>query len=410
MTTHPTLDIAAIRREFPILEQKINDHPLIYLDNAATTQKPRAVIQSLLDYYQEYNSNVHRSVHGLGERATLEYERVRDKIKRFIHASKSKECIFTSGATESINLVAQSYLLPQLSSGDEILITHLEHHSNIVPWQLICERTDAKIVVAPINHDGEVMLDDFKRLLNAKTKFVAISHISNALGSILPIKEMIALAKEQGATVLIDGAQAAPHTPLDVQALGCDFYAFSAHKMYGPTGVGVLWGREALLERMSPYQGGGEMIASVTFAQTEYAPLPHKFEAGTPNIAGVIGFGHAIDYLTSLGLEEIEAYELHLLRYATESIRSIKGFNIVGTAKDKASIISFVHGTVHAHDIGTILNSMGIAIRSGHHCAMPVMDRFELAATARVSFSFYNTEEEIDALARALHKVKEVFA
>lgn len=410
MKTHSTLDIEAIRSDFPILHQKINDHPLIYMDNAATTQKPRTVIQALLDYYQGYNSNVHRSVHALSEKATFEYEKVRDKVKRFINANKSTECIFTSGTTGAINLVAQSYLLPWLEEGDEILVTHLEHHSNIVPWQLLCERTGAKIVAAPVDNDGDLIVDKFKALLNDRTRMVAISHISNALGTILPVKELTKMAQEAGARVLIDGAQAAPHCQLDMQDIGCDFYAFSAHKMYGPTGVGVLWGKEDLLERMPPYQGGGEMIASVSFSQTEYAPLPHKFEAGTPNIAGIIGLGHAIDYLSALDLEEIHVYESRLLNYATESIRSVKGMNVVGTAKNKAPIISFVHGTIHAHDIGTILNSMGVAIRSGHHCAMPLMDAFEIAATSRVSLSFYNTEKEVDELVQALHKVKEVFA
>lgn len=410
MSRHSILDIEAIRQSFPILSEKVNEHPLIYLDNAATTQKPKSVIDAVHQYYLSYNSNVHRSVHTLSEKATLEYERVRDKIKRFINASKNTECIFTKGTTESINLVAQSYVLPRLEENDEILITHLEHHSNIVPWQLLCERTGAKIVVAPINSDGELILEEYQRLFNKKTKFVAISHISNALGTINPVKQMIEFAKAKGVAVLVDGAQAAPHCPLDMQDLGCDFYVFSAHKMYGPTGVGVLWGKEALLERMVPYQGGGEMIASVSFDKTEYAPLPHKFEAGTPNIAGVIGLGVAIDYLMTLDLAEIALYESWLLNYATESIRSVKGVNIVGTAKEKTSIISFVIGTIHAHDVGTIFNSMGIAIRSGHHCAMPLMSFFEVPATARVSLCFYNTREEVDELVRALHKVKEVFA
>lgn len=410
MTKHSTLDISAIRNDFPIFEQKVNGYPLIYMDNAATTQKPRAVIQSILDYYQQYNSNVHRSVHTLGEQATHEYEKVRDKIKRFIHAPKGKECVFTPGTTAAINLVAQSYVLPNVSEGDEILVTHLEHHANIVPWQLVCEKTGAKLVVAPVNNDGDLILEQFEALITDKTQFIALTHASNAVGTILPVKKLIDIAKSHGVRVLVDGAQAAPHLAIDVQALGCDFYVFSGHKMYGPTGVGVLWAKEDLLDRMPPYQGGGEMIASVTFAQTEYAPVPHKFEAGTPNIAGVIGLGHAIDYLATLDFDEIERYEAKLLNYATESIRSVKGMNIVGTAEKKVPIVSFVHGTIHAHDIGTILNSTGIAIRSGHHCAMPLMDLFEISATARVSLSFYNTEEDIDELVRALHKVKEVFS
>lgn len=410
MTKNSTLDIAEIRHDFPIFEQKVNGYPLVYMDSAATTQKPRAVIQSILDYYQLYNSNVHRSVHTLGEQATHEYEKVRDKVKRFINASKGKECIFTPGTTAAINLVAQSYVQPNLSEGDEILITHLEHHANIVPWQLVCEKTGAKLVVAPVDNDGDLIMEKFESLITDRTQFIAISHVSNAIGTVLPIKQLIDVAKSRGVRVLVDGAQAVPHLEIDVQALGCDFYVFSGHKMYGPTGVGILWGKEDILERMPPYQGGGEMISSVTFSQTEYAPVPHKFEAGTPNIAGVIGLGHAIDYLATLDFDEIERYESKLLNYATEAIRSVKGMNVVGTAKQKIPIVSFVHGTIHAHDIGTILNSMGIAIRSGHHCAMPLMDLFEIAATARVSLSFYNTEEDINQLVRALHKVKEVFA
>lgn len=409
MSKHTTIDAQRVRKDFPILFESMNSHPLVYLDNAATTQKPASVIQAILDYYQKTNANVHRSVHKLGEMATLDYERTRELVKHFINAKHTKECIFTRGTTDSINLVAESYVLPRLKAGDEILITHLEHHSNIVPWQMLCEKAGAKLMVAPINHDGEVILDKFKALLNERTQFVAISHISNALGSINPVKEMIKASHEAGCRVLVDGAQAAPHLNIDVGDLDCDFYAFSAHKMYGPTGVGVLWGRAELLDRMRPYQGGGEMISSVSFDKTEYAPLPHKFEAGTPNIAGVISLGKAIEYLMDLGLDEISKYEEVLLEYATESIRSVKGMNIVGTAKQKAPVISFVHGKIHAHDIGTVLNSMGVAIRSGHHCAMPVMDFFELPATNRVSLSFYNTTEEVDALVRALHKVIEVF-
>lgn len=407
--THVSIDGSKARKDFPILNQQINGHPLVYLDNAATTQKPVSVIQALVDYYQQYNSNVHRSIHPLGERATLEYERARDKVKLFLGAKYAKECVFTRGTTEAINLVANSYVLPRLKSGDEILITHLEHHSNIVPWQLICEKTGATLKVAPINHDGEVNLEKFKASLSDKTQFVAISHISNALGTINPVKEMVAAAHAAGARVLVDGAQAAPHQPINVTDLDCDFYAISGHKMYGPTGIGVLWGRSQLLDIMVPYQGGGEMISSVSFDKTEYAPAPQKFEAGTPNVAGAIGLGAAVDYLMALDLAEISRYEEHLLEYATEAIRQLKGFNIVGTAKEKASIISFVHGKIHAHDIGTILSSQGIAVRSGHHCAMPIMSFFELPATTRVSFSFYNTTDDVDALVKALHKVKEVF-
>ncbi|KTD31315.1 selenocysteine lyase, PLP-dependent [Legionella maceachernii] len=405
-----TLDVEAIRRDFPVLNQKINDYPLTYLDNAATTQKPQAVIDAITRYYSHDNSNVHRGVHTLSVRATQQYEAARNNVQRFIHANSARECIFVRGTTEGINLVAQSFVAPRILPGEEILITHLEHHSNIVPWQMVCKKTGARLKVAPISLEGEVLLDEFERCLNENTKFVAISYASNALGTINPVKQMIEMAHEYGALVLLDGAQATAHLPIDVQDLGCDFYAFSGHKMYGPTGIGILWGREALLDDMMPYQGGGEMINYVTLEATEYASLPHKFEAGTPNIAGAIGLSAAMDYLWSLDLEVIAAYEDRLLDYATEAIKSVKGFNIVGTAKKKVPIVSFVHGKIHAHDIGTILDSAGIAIRSGHHCAMPLMDYLDVAATARISMSFYNTTEEIDRCVQALHKVKEVFA
>ncbi len=410
MSKHSNLEPKIVRRDFPMLAELMNGHQLVYLDNAATTQKPVSVIQATLDYYQKMNANVHRSVHAIGEAATLAYERTRELVKMFISAQHTRECIFTRGTTESINLVAQSYVLPKLNPGDEVLITHLEHHSNIVPWQLICERTGAKLMVAPMSASGEVKLNEFKNLLSERTKFVAIGHISNALGTINPVKEMITAAHDAGCRVLVDGAQAAPHLAINVVDLDCDFYAFSGHKMYGPTGVGVLWGRAELLDRMRPYQGGGEMIASVSFGKTEYAPLPHKFEAGTPNIAGVIGLGKAIEYLMALGLDNITLYEGVLLEYAEAAIRSVKGMNIVGNAKNKAGIISFVHGTIHPHDIGTVLNSLGVAIRGGHHCAMPIMQFYELPATSRVSLAFYNTKEEIDYLAKALEQVIEVFS
>lgn len=404
-----TLNLPAIRRDFPILNQSVNDHQLIYFDNAATTQKPQAVIDAIKTYYEHDNSNVHRGVHALSVRATQQYEVAREKVKRFINARHTSECIFVRGTTEGINLVAQSFVMPRLLPGEEILITHMEHHSNIVPWQMVCKKTGAKLKVAPISLQGEILLDEFEKCFTSDTKFVAISHASNALGTINPIKKMIEIAHAHGALVLVDGAQAAPHLPIDVQALDCDFYAFSAHKMYGPTGIGVLWGKENLLDSSAPYQGGGEMISYVTFAATEYAPLPHKFEAGTPNIAGVIGLAAALDYLWSLDIEAIAAYERRLLDYATDGIKSVKGFNLIGTAKEKVPVISFVHGKIHAHDIGTILDNEGIAIRSGHHCAMPLMDFFEVAATSRLSLSFYNTEQEIDLFIRALHKVKEIF-
>lgn len=405
-----SLDIQAIRRDFPILNQKVNDCDLIYFDNAATTQKSKAVIDAMTHYYEQDNANVHRGVHTLSVRATEHYEAARSKVKRFIHARSPKECIFVRGTTEAINLVAQSLVAPRILPDEEILITHMEHHSNIVPWQIVCKKTGAKLSVAPISLEGEILLDEFAKKLNKNTKFVAISHASNALGTINPVKEMIEMAHAYGAEVLLDGAQAAAHLPIDVQDLGCDFYAFSGHKMYGPTGIGILWGKEELLDAMSPYQGGGEMINYVTFESTEYAALPHKFEAGTPNIAGAIGLGTAIDYFESLDLDAVIAYEAQLLDYATAGIESISGFNLIGTARQKVPIISFVHGTIHAHDIGTILDSEGIALRSGHHCAMPLMDFYNVAATSRISLSFYNTKEEIDRCIEALHRVKEVFA
>ncbi|MDP3562726.1 MAG: cysteine desulfurase [Legionellaceae bacterium] len=409
-TLFETLDISAIRRDFPILHQQVNGYPLIYLDNAATTQKPKQVIDAIAHYYEHDNANVHRGVHTLSVRATQLYEAARDKVRHFINANHSHECIFVRGTTEAINLVAHSFVAPRILPGEEILITAMEHHSNIVPWQMVCAQTGAQLQVAPISIDGDVLLDEFEKKLSNKTKFVAISHVSNALGTINPVKKMIDMAHAHGALVLLDGAQAMPHLSVDVQALDCDFYAFSGHKMYAPTGIGVLWGRELFLNDMIPYQGGGEMIANVSFEATEYAPLPHKFEAGTPNISGAIGLNAAIDYLLSLDLDTIFKYETYLLHYATEALLAEKGFNLVGTAKEKVPVVSFVHGKIHAHDIGTILDSEGIAVRSGHHCAMPLMDFYNVSATTRMSLSFYNTTDEIDACIQALHKVKEVFA
>jgi cysteine desulfurase/selenocysteine lyase len=411
MTVFQTkLDIEAIRRDFPALHQAVHGHPLVYFDNAATTQKPAAVIDAMTSYYQHDNANVHRGVHALSARATEHYEAARQKIQRFIHAPSASECIFVRGTTEAINLVAQSCVRPKLSPGDEILITCMEHHSNIVPWQMIAEATGAVLKVAPITPAGEVLMDEFEKKLSSKTKFVSIGYASNALGTINPVKAMIEKAHAQGALVMLDGAQATAHIPIDVQALNCDFYAFSGHKMYGPTGIGVLWGREALLNEMRPYQGGGEMIRYVQFEHTEYAPLPHKFEAGTPNIAGVIGLGAAVDYLASLNMDAVHHYETELLDYATTAIQSLKGYRIVGTAHEKVPVISLVHDVVHSHDIGTILDSQGIALRSGHHCAMPLMDFLGLAATTRLSLSFYNTKAEIDRCMLVLDQVNEVFA
>jgi cysteine desulfurase / selenocysteine lyase len=407
---HPAraFDVQKVRRDFPILHQKVHGKPLVYLDNAATTQKPLSVIEAIEHYYRYDNSNIHRGVHTLSERATEAYENVRDAARKFLNAASTKEIIFVRGTTEAINLVAQSYGRKNIGSGDEIVITAMEHHSNIVPWQLLCEEKGAKLRVAPINDHGELLLEEFEKLLNPKTKIVAIAHLSNALGTINPVREMIRMAHAHNIPVLVDGAQAAPRLQVDVQALDCDFYALSGHKLYGPTGIGILYGKTKLLEAMPPFQGGGDMIASVTFEKTVYNRLPYKFEAGTPNIADTIGLGAAIEYLNHLGLDEIERHEADLLAYATKSVESIPGVRIVGTAKEKAGVLSFVMGEIHPHDIGTILDTEGIAIRTGHHCAQPVMQRFGIPATARASFGLYNTREEIDALVAGIHKVQEV--
>lgn len=405
-----SLDIQAIRQEFPVLKQQVNGHDLIYFDNAASTQNPKAVIQAVVDYYQQDHSNVHRGVHTLSARATDRYESARAKVSQFINANKTKECIFVRGTTEAINLVAQSFVAPTIMPGDEILITHMEHHANIVPWQMVCQKTGAQLKVAPISLKGEIILDEFAKQLNNKTRFVAINYVSNALGTINPVKQMIEMAHAYGAKVLLDGAQATAHLPVDVQALDCDFYAFSGHKMYAPTGIGVLWGKEALLTQMPPYQGGGDMIYLVRFEGSEYADLPYKFEAGTPNIAGAIGLGAAIDFLGTLDHHAIMAYEDELLRYATDSMQQLQGFRLIGQADHKVSVLSFVHEKIHSHDIGTILDSEGVAIRSGHHCAMPLMDFYGVAATSRISLSFYNTFAEIDRCMLVLQRVKEVFA
>jgi cysteine desulfurase/selenocysteine lyase len=404
----PAFDVEKVRKDFPILHQKVHGKPLVYLDNAATTQKPLAVIEAIANYYRHDNSNIHRGVHTLSERATEAYERVRVAAQKFLNAVDTREIIFVRGTTEAINLVAQSYGRKNVGSGDEILITAMEHHSNIVPWQLLCEEKDAKLRVAPINDRGELLLDEFEKLLGPKTKIVAVGHISNALGTINPVREIVRMAHDRDIPVLVDGAQAAPRIPVDVQALDCDFYAISGHKMYGPTGIGVLYGKAEFLEAMPPYQGGGDMIASVTFDKTVYNRLPYKFEAGTPNIADTIGLGAAIEYLNHLGLETVDRHEADLLSYATQAVESIPGVRVVGRAREKAGVLSFVMDEIHPHDIGTILDNEGIAIRTGHHCAQPVMQRFNIPATARASFGLYNTREEVDALVAGIHKVREV--
>ena len=397
------------RADFPILNQQVHGKPLVYLDNAATTQKPQAVIDALVNYYAQDNSNIHRGVHTLSERATSHYEAARQRIQRFLNASSEREIIFTRGTTESINLVAMTYGRANVGPGDEVLITGLEHHSNIVPWQILTAEKGARLRVAPINDAGEVILEEFERLLSPRTKLVGISHVSNALGTVNPIARMIELAHRAGAVVLVDGAQAVAHIPVDVRALDADFYAFSGHKIYGPTGIGVLYGKEKLLQAMPVYHGGGDMIKSVTFEKTVYNDLPYKFEAGTPDIAGVIGLGAAIEYLDAIGIENAAAHEHDLLVYATEQLERIPGVRILGTAAEKAAVISFVMEGIHPHDVGTILDTEGIAVRAGHHCAQPVMDRFGVPATSRASFALYNTREEVDALVQGVRKVQEVF-
>ena len=404
------LDVDRVRKDFPVLEREVHGKPLAYLDNAATSQKPRAVIDALIHYYSSYNANIHRGVHSLSEEATVAYEAARDKVRDFIRAPSSEEIVFTRGTTEAINLVAQSYLRPRIREGDEILISQMEHHSNIVPWQLVREQTGAVLKVAPINERGEIELEQFSKLLGPRTRFVALAHVSNALGTINMVQEMVRLARMRGVPVLLDGAQAVPHLPVDVQELGCDFYAFSGHKMYAPTGIGALYGRRELLEEMEPYQGGGEMILSVTFEKTTYNRVPYKFEAGTPNIAGAIGLGTAIDYLLGLDLQAVRAHEDELLEYATKEVSKIPSVRLIGTAALKTGVLSFLLGEIHAHDVGTVLDQEGIAVRTGHHCAQPVMDRFGVTATARASFAVYNTTEEVDRLVEGLHRTLEIFS
>jgi cysteine desulfurase/selenocysteine lyase len=404
------LDLAVIRQDFPILHQQINGHPLVYLDNAATSQKPNQVIDAVANYYRQDNANVHRGVHRLSQRATDAYEGARDKVRGFVNAQTDKEIIFVRGATEAVNLVAQSFVRPQIQAGDEILISHMEHHANIVPWQMLCEQTGAKLKVIPMTTVGELDLSTLDELLTSKTKIMSIGHVSNALGTINPIKDMIAKAHAKNIPVLVDGAQAVPHMTVDVQDLDCDFYVFSGHKMFAPSGIGALYGKQALLEAMSPWQGGGDMILSVSFAQTEYNELPYKFEAGTPNIEGAIGLGAAIDYMNNLGIANLATHEHALLVAATEKVTALPGVRIIGTAAQKASVLSFMIDGVHPHDIGTIFDQQGLAIRTGHHCAQPVMQFFGIPATARASFAFYNTFDEIDALVGGIKKVQELFA
>lgn len=404
------LDVERIRKDFPILQQTVNGKPLIYLDNAATAQKPQVVLDTINRFYTTDNANIHRGVHALSVRATEAYEQARRKVQEFIGAARSAEIIFVRGATEGINLVAETYGRSAVGEGDEVVISTMEHHSNIVPWQILCKRAGAVLRVVPINDDGELLLDEYEKLLSHRTKLVAMTHVSNSLGTINPIRDVIEMAHRRGVPVLVDGAQAAPHLEIDVQELDCDFYVLSSHKAFGPTGVGVLYGKIDLLEKLPPYQAGGEMIKSVTFETTTYNDLPHRFEAGTPNIAGTIGFGAAIDYVRQIGLDNIAAYEEGLLTYATEALSAVPRVRLIGTARQKAAVLSFVVEGVHAHDVGTILDQEGIAVRTGHHCSQPVMQRFGVPATARVSLAFYNTREEIDAVVKGIGEVVKVFS
>jgi len=410
ITTTPALDVAKVRADFPILDRTVHGRPLVYLDNAATTQKPRVVLDTLASYYSGINANVHRGVHELSEQATAAYEAARERVRAFFNAGSVREIVFTRNATEGINLVAQSFARPLLRPGDEVLISAMEHHSNIVPWQMACEATGAKLSVAPIDDRGDLILDELERRLTPRTRLLAVTHMSNALGTITPARDIVRMAHAHGVPVLIDASQAAYHMRLDVQALGCDFLVATGHKLYGPTGIGVLYGREARLEAMPPFLGGGDMIASVTFERSTWNVLPYKFEAGTPHMAGALGLHAALDYIEAAGFDRIAAHEKQLLEAATEAVSGVPGVRLIGTAPNKGSIVSFVMDGVHPHDIGTIVDREGIAIRTGHHCAQPVMERFGVPATARASFAMYNTLDEVEALARALRKVREVFA
>jgi cysteine desulfurase / selenocysteine lyase len=405
-----SLDVERIRRDFPILDQTIHGKKLVYLDNAATSQKPRAVIDAIVHYYQHDNANVHRGVHTLSVRATEAHDEARETVRHFIQAADANEILFVRGATEAVNLVAETYGRVNVGPGDEVLITAMEHHSNIVPWQILCEEKRAHLRVAPINDAGELELDAFERLISPRTRIVAVAHVSNALGTINPIRKIVQLAHAHDVPVLVDGAQAVPHLPVDVQALGCDFYAFSGHKVYGPTGIGVLYGKEEFLAEMPPYQGGGDMISSVTFEKTTYNVVPYKFEAGTPDIAGAIGLGAALEYVMALGMDRVAAHGHDLLAYATDAVGSIPGVRLIGTARERAGVLSFMLEGVHPHDLGTVLDREGVAIRTGHHCAQPVMERFGIDATARASFAVYNTREEVDALVEGIRVAREVFA
>lgn len=405
----PDFDVEAIRRDFPILARKVHGKPLVYLDNAATTQKPTPVIEAESQLYESYYANIHRGVHELSVLSSAAYDGVREKVREFVNAGSAREIVFVRGTTEAINLVAQTYGRANVQRGDEVLLSALEHHSNIVPWQILCEEKGARLKVAPIDERGEIRVDEYEKLLTAKTKIVAVSHVSNALGTVNPVGRIVALAHARGIPVLVDGAQAVPRLPVDVALLDCDFYAFSGHKMYAPTGIGVLYGKEKFLDAMPPYQGGGDMISSVTFEKTRYNVLPYKFEAGTPNIAGTIGLGAAIDYLRAIGMEKIASYEDDLLRYGTERLLAVPGLRLIGTARQKAAVLSFTLEGVHPHDVGTVLDREGIAVRTGHHCAQPVMDFFGIPATTRASFGLYNTRGEVDVLAEGLHRVLDMF-
>ena len=403
-------DVERVRADFPLLRQQVNGKPLVYLDNGATSQKPQCVIDELVRYYTTENANVHRGVHTLSQLATDDYEGARSKVRRFLNAADDREIIYTRGTTEGINLVAQTFGRQNVGPGDEIVVSNMEHHSNIVPWQMLCEEKGAVLRVVPIDDSGELLMDEYEAMVGPRTKLVSITHVSNALGTVVPVERIVGIAHAQGVPVLLDGAQAVPHMPVDVRRLDCEFYVFSGHKLFGPTGIGILYGKGEILEALPPFQGGGEMIKSVTFEKTIYNDLPYKFEAGTPHIAGAIGLGAAIDYVQALGFEGIEAHEAELLEYGARALSAIDGLRIVGTAHHKAGILSFTLENIHPHDIGTILDEQGIAVRTGHHCAQPVMQRFQIPATARASMAFYNTKQDIDALVHGLDRVIEVFS